>query len=138
MYIVLVFLVIGAVCDIRSRSIPWLLYAVFGTVGVGMFFMSGSEDYMEAAFGILLGIVFVGVSLISGGKLGMGDGLAVLIMGIYLGGSRTAEAMLYAMLISAVISIAILALRKGNKDTALPFVPFLLTGCLVQTIGGGL
>ena len=84
---------------------------------------------------MILGAVFIGVALISGGKLGMGDALAILVIGIYLGGSGSALVVLYAMMITAAFSIVLLIIRRGNRDTALPFMPFLLAGCVLQQIG---
>ena len=135
-----IFLLIATVLDIRSRRIPALLFVIFGAAGiiVRVFVImdqSQSPSIMEALFGIMIGAVFIGISLISDGKLGMGDAIAILVTGIYLTGSGTAFTVLYAMLLSALFSIVLLALHKGTRKTELPFLPFLLAGFLSQQIG---
>ena len=134
----MIFLIFGTVFDIRKRSIPVSLFVVFGIAGIVLGATQGrvSPDLTtDWVFGVILGVVFIAISLISDKKLGMGDALSILIMGIYLGGSDAALAVLYAMMITSVFSIIILAFKKGSRKTELPFMPFLLTGCIIQQIG---
>ncbi|MBQ9606487.1 MAG: prepilin peptidase [Lachnospiraceae bacterium] len=134
MVLLFIFLITGTISDLRSRSIPVLLFIIFGMTGVTEYIISGDRSLMNEAFGVILGVVFIAISVISESKLGMGDALAVLVTGIYLGGSEAACAVLYAMLMTALFSVIILALRKGNRTTALPFLPFLLAGCTLQQV----
>lgn len=133
-----IFLIIGTISDIRKRSIPVLLFILFGTAGTVLRFfeiITENGSAVSWAFGLLPGAVFIGLSLISDKKLGMGDALAVLVTGIYMGGYDAALSVLYAMMITALFSIVILILRKGTRHTEIPFFPFLLTGCILQHVG---
>ncbi|MBQ9359558.1 MAG: prepilin peptidase [Lachnospiraceae bacterium] len=133
-----IFLIISTVFDIKSRTVPAVIFAISGAVGIMAYIATGtylSGGIVDELFGVILGAVFIGVALISGGKLGMGDALAILVIGIYLGGSGSALVVLYAMMITAAFSIVLLIIRRGNRDTALPFMPFLLAGCVLQQIG---
>ncbi|MBQ4482849.1 MAG: prepilin peptidase [Lachnospiraceae bacterium] len=134
--LLLIFLITGTIADIRKRSIPVLLFLIFGIAGVVLFMLTGSVTLTDEIFGILLGIVFVALSHISDGKIGAGDGIAILVSGIFLGGSRAACQTLYGMLGASLISILLLMVRRGNRNTALPFLPFLLTGYLMDKAGG--
>ena len=125
----------GTVSDIRERSIPAMIFFIFGLLGTMEYFVSGRTDLINESFGVILGIVFIAVSYISDSKLGMGDALAILVTGIFLGGTEAACAVLYAMLITAVFSIIILVLRKGTRSTVLPFLPFLLAGYILEKLG---
>ena len=88
--LLLIFLITGTIADIRKRSIPILLFILFGVTGLVFFIMTGSVSFTDEIFGILLGIVFLALCRISDGKIGAGDGMAILISGIFLGGSRAA------------------------------------------------
>lgn len=133
---ILVFLIAGSVADIRKRSIPVLLFPLFGITGLWLYLTQGYVTATEEIFGILLGIVFLALARISDGKFGAGDALAILVLGIYLGGSGAAFSALYGMFCASLVSIALLAFRRGTRDTALPFLPFLLTGYLLDNAGG--
>lgn len=134
----ILFLVIGTVSDLRKRTLPIMLFAVFGLSGIVINITAGQVKAgltVNWLFGFVLGIVFIAISLISDKKLGMGDALAILVTGIYLGGNDSALAVLYAMMVASLFSIVFLVLKKGSGKTELPFMPFLLTGCILQQIG---
>jgi leader peptidase (prepilin peptidase)/N-methyltransferase len=134
----LLFLLTGSVLEIRKKTVPILLLAVSGAAGVLIRLIcwkTGGYNIMEMFMGILLGAVFIGISLISDGKIGMGDALAILTTGIYLGGRAATLSVLDAMIAASFVSIIILFLRKGTRNTALPFLPFLFLGCLIETTG---
>lgn len=129
------FLIPGTIFDIRSRRIPVVLFAASGLMGAAVFAVSmlkGHADVMDELYGLMLGAVFIGLSRISGEKIGMGDALAVLLCGIYMGGYDAAFAVLTAMLLISAASLMLLMTKKGSKDTALPFMPFLLISCILQ------
>ena len=132
------FLIIGTISDIRSRSVSKLLLVASGSSGILISIITGQTEtgsLMNWLYGLLLGGVFIAISLISDNKLGMGDAISILIIGIYLGGCDSALAVLYAMMISAFFSVIIISLKKGSRNTELPFMPFLLSGCILQQIG---
>ncbi|MBO5550730.1 MAG: prepilin peptidase [Lachnospiraceae bacterium] len=131
----LLFLIMGTASDIKKRSIPAAMFLVFGMLGALDFMISGRTAPVNELLGIILGVVFIGISLISDNKLGMGDALAILVTGIFLGGAEASCTVLYAMLITAVFSIIILASGRGSRTTAMPFMPFLLAGYMLDRLG---
>lgn len=132
-----IFLIAGTVFDIRKRQIPVILLTAAGVWGILSYLMGtgwmGGTLWDEIS-GLVMGVVFIGISLISEGKMGMGDAVAILVCGIYLGGAGAAFAVLYALIIAAAASALILALKRGSKKTELPFMPFLLAGCVIGQI----
>ena len=132
-----VFLIAGTIFDIRKRQIPVILLAAAGIWGILSYTVrtgwTGSALWDELS-GLVMGAVFIGISLISDGKMGMGDAIAILVTGIFLGGAGSAFAVLYALISAALISAVMLALKRGNGKTELPFMPFLLMGCLMEKV----
>ena len=126
------FLSAASVCDLKSRRIPLLLLALSGSAGLLIFFMSHTMTPLEEVLGIILGGAFISISLISEGRFGIGDGLAILIAGIHLGGREAGVTCLYAMLMSAMFSVALLMIRRCSKNREVPFVPFLLAGLILH------
>ena len=97
----LLFLILGTVSDIKNRSIPAILFLIFGMLGLLEYMLYGRTALINELMGIILGIVFIAVSIISENRLGMGDALAILVTGVFLGGMEASCALLCAMLISA-------------------------------------
>ena len=132
------FLSIGTVSDIRKRTLPVFLIVVFGAIGL---LISLTADPLNTCTvtgwvsALLPGAVFIGISLISEGKKGMGDALAMLVIGIFLGGRESVLSILYAMLAASVVSIGLLAFKKASRKTELPFMLFLFLGCILERTG---
>ncbi|MCR5775603.1 MAG: prepilin peptidase [Lachnospiraceae bacterium] len=135
--ILFVFLLTGAIVDVKCRRLHIGLIAPFGLVGAGFCAVAAVSDkgaVISAAYGIVLGAVFIGLSKISDEKIGMGDALTILVMGLYLGGYNAAFVVLYAMILTSAVSVFMLMFRLGSKKTELPFLPFLLAGYLLHII----
>ena len=80
--------------------------------------------------------VFVALSLISEGKIGLGDGLLMTVTGLFLGGRQNAFLIMTAMLLSALFSIGYLLSKKGNRKTRFAFVPFMFASFLIRMTAG--
>lgn len=76
------------------------------------------------------------LSYISGGKIGMGDGIVLCITGLGLGFWGNMELFCLALMLAAGLSIILLILRKANRKKSIPFIPFMLTGYLILIFTG--
>ncbi len=119
----------GSVMDIRKKSVP-VAYLIIAAAGsLVMTFL-----YFGEAGEILLGLI-PGVVLLIAGKLsdcvGMADGVMLLVLGAMYGLRDGGELMMYSMLLAAVASVLLIALRHAGKKDTLPFIPFLLAGFIL-------
>jgi Type IV leader peptidase family. len=80
--------------------------------------------------GLTLGFIVILISLITSGKIGLGDGFLLCITGLGLGFWRNLELFAIALFMASVFSIILLALRLANRKNSIPFVPFLFVGYL--------
>lgn len=126
----------GAVWDIRTRKIPYYLLAA-GMLPAVLFLclrtgqsslVSVTGKVTEVLFCFLPGLFLLLLSLITDKKVGMGDGLMLLILGGMEGGRIAGLTFCCGLFLQSLFAVAVLVLRKANKQTALPFVPFLLLG----------
>lgn len=87
------------------------------------------RDHIWLSFGgLLIGLVFVAVSKVTGEKLGYGDSWLLCILGIYLGTWNLLEILLTAWMAAALAAIAVLVLHRCRRGTVLPMVPFIAAG----------
>lgn len=84
--------------------------------------------------GIAVGAAVIILSLVSGGIIGIGDGLVLCVAGIYIGGINTMRLLLTGLFLSSLYALVLLFMhRKRRKDT-IPFIPFLLAAYLILLI----
>lgn len=62
--------------------------------------------------------------------IGEGDAMAVMFIGSVVGAINVLIIMMYSLFVSAIICLVLLVVKKVNKKTEIPFVPFLSIGVL--------
>lgn len=126
-YLLAAFLVINSWVDIRKRRISILSVTVFGIGGIFYEFLNGREIPL-VLLGLIPGFVLLLVSRATDDAVGMGDGLLMLVLGLYLGWGGALEVLLLALFLSALWAGVLLAVLKKRRNYEFPFAPFLLLG----------
>lgn len=136
---VLSFLSVNSYQDIRKGQIFLRVTAVYGLLGV-LYIYLNRQSLMLLLLGAVPGVLLVCIGKASGGALGLGDGLAVLVCGIYMGIWKAVEFITMALLLAAVWAGFLMLIKKKGRKASFPFVPFLLAAyvilCLMQTVEG--
>jgi leader peptidase (prepilin peptidase)/N-methyltransferase len=73
------------------------------------------------------GALFIIIAFLTKQALGYGDGAVILLLGLLLEFNVIITFIMLALLFSAIVSLFILLFKKGNVQTRLPFMPFLLS-----------
>lgn len=84
--------------------------------------------FAAVLLGILPGLIVCAVGVLSRGAIGLGDGILVTIVGLYIGNNRTVMMLAWAFLAAFCWSVFLLLVRKKKRQEAFPFVPFLALG----------
>lgn len=113
--------------DLRCREIHLMSVGFLFLLGFLLQIWEGFL-FLEFMMGMLPGFLLLGISLVTGGALGFGDGLMTLCLGVYLGFWATAETVMAALLLSAAWAGLVLCLKKRKGKDPIAFVPFLLLG----------
>ena len=113
--------------DIRTREVSLLSIVVFGIVGMvrTCFLRTVSVDLV---WNVCMGVAVIGLSIISKGAVGMGDGLLFLSLGTVLPFEELLSAFLLGLFCCCFWGIVVLFLSGKGKKTEMPFVPFLMLG----------
>jgi len=123
----LIFLGINAWMDIRKREISLLIAAIFAVAGaIGSIVSGRSLLQMLIPMGIVL--IFLGLSVITNGAVGMGDVWILLALGLMMDTEEFLGTLCIGMLLAGGWSLILLVIVKKNRHTEIPFVPFLLAG----------
>lgn len=124
-------LISGSFYDIRKKVIPfWILAA--GCVGgvVRCIILAGETGILPALQNVLGGIL-PGAGLLLLGyltekKIGFGDGIVLGIMGILEGGKTAFLTFCIGLFLQSLFAVSLLILKRADKQTQIPFLPFLL------------
>lgn len=112
--------------DIRKKEIQSVRVLCFGIGGILLHLWQRNQSLYSMLGGIAVGAAVIILSLVSGGIIGIGDGLVLCVAGIYIGGINTMRLLLTGLFLSSLYALVLLFMhRKRRKDT-IPFIPFLL------------
>lgn len=128
----ILFLLIQSLHDCRSRTISLRLTAVVAAAGL-LFLIIRQPVASEVLLRLLPGFVLLSAGLLSRGGIGTGDGLVLLTAGLCLPSDAAIAGTGLALFLSALLG-AVLLIRRRSRNTAFPFVPFLLVGCLISLL----
>jgi leader peptidase (prepilin peptidase)/N-methyltransferase len=115
---------------LRKRVYLWI-------IGIGAVLTFVCLPFMEKISiancigGLTVGLVILLISKMTGGKIGMGDGILLCVTGIGLGFWNNLELFGVALFLAAVLSIILMILRVVDRKTSIPFIPFLFAGYLI-------
>ena len=87
----------------------------------------------EMGYSLIPGIFLLILSVVSKESIGIGDGMAVAVLGLWIGGGKTFMVLCAAWTLAGIF--ALICLMKKRKEP-IPFVPFLLLGMEVLLFYG--
>ncbi len=121
------FVIPCCVRDLFRKSIPFWYFASGGAAAVLLCILMppGQEEVPEIALSVLPGAFLLLVCFATGEKIGAGDGIFFVLLGLMV---RDAEKMLVllclSLLFSSAVSAVLLGMGRVRRSTKLPFLPF--------------
>lgn len=134
--IVLGLLGICSLEDVRHKHLTIVYILMFGIGGVILHLFAPVCSIYSILCGMLLGIAMILVSLITRGNVGIGDGMLLLVTGVYLGGYGNLQLLMTGLLLSALWALGLLAFKKKKGKDEIAFAPFLLLAYFVLLFQG--
>ena len=129
-------LVIGLASDLDQRLLPDVLTLPVVPVAL-VYALSGQNPFVGGSI-VLAVIAAIAVPLLlylpsipfGAGAFGMGDVKLLAGVGLLTGVSRLVGSVVFALLLSGVVLIALLATKRIGRKTYVPFGPFFIIGAL--------
>ena len=88
----------------------------FGIGGILLHLWQRNQSLYSMLGGIAVGAAVIILSLVSGGIIGIGDGLVLCVAGIYIGGINTMRLLLTGLFLSSLYALVLLFMhRKRTK-----------------------
>lgn len=113
--------------DLKKREISLVSAGIFAVAGIFGAWYQGKIGWQYAA-AVAVGLIFLAISFMTKGELGMGDSLLIIALGTMLSLEELVMVLMMAMAGCTVYAGVLLLGFRKNRKTQIPFVPFLLLG----------
>ncbi|SHK07539.1 prepilin peptidase [Desulforamulus aeronauticus] len=106
--------------------ITWIAFLPFTTV-----------DYLNSFAGLAAaGGLFLMITFVSKGGLGMGDSKLAAVLGLYLGWPNALLAMFLACFLAGIVGIFLILLKIKSPKDIIPFGPFMALAAFITLLWG--
>lgn len=130
-YIVLGYLFILSVMDIRSKKVP--LIALIFPLAAAIVYGFCTTGFWNLVLGIMPGILLCVLSVCFPKSLGLGDGLLGIICGALYGWRRTCMWFLFGLTMAAAFGICrVIWHRRTESMPLIPFLTIIHIGALLK------
>ena len=140
-WFLLLYLVVLAVYDWKEQKIPLVLVGggLAAELAVNVYRVVYYADnrrwlILSILLGMLPGIYMLTVAYLTG-KAGYGDGITLMNIGMLTNYKTSILLWGFSMVFLSFFSVVLLCLRRANKDTRIPYLPFLTAVYAVELIG---
>ena len=118
--------------DLRKKEISSLPLILLASVGVVLSATSGDWSDWTVILRFLPGGAALLFAWMTRESIGYGDALVILCMGCFLPTEEILNLGMCALTLAGIWALFLLLVRKKNRKTQIPFVPFLVTGYVIM------
>ena len=121
----LAFLGVCCVSDLRLRRVRTLLL-LLSTILVLLFCIFFTKESLWSVLGgVVVGLLFLGISYITKEDMGYADSWLILVLGAYLGLARLTLLLSLSFLGAALLALVGISLKWWRRNGSIAFIPFL-------------
>ena len=117
-----------AVIDLKKREINIVFPIITGVFSVVFMLLSDDVSVASSLIGLAEGVLLIALSFITDGQIGSGDGIILAATGLMLGWKDNLIMFFFSCLISAFVAVGLMGIKKADKKTKIPFIPFMVPG----------
>ena len=120
--------------DIKRKQIEIIPPIVFSIIAIILHIFIGRESIGNLLLGMAIGLIMLILSVVSQGKVGSGDGIILMVTGLFLGAKQNLELLVTGLIFCAIWALILIVVRGKKGNYEIPFIPFLLAAYLVMLI----
>lgn len=131
---IMVFLVLCSIQDIREKRLSVKMLVVSGFLFSGMSLVFEEMPIERRLHSILPGMIAFLLAFLTKEQIGYGDAACLVVLGILVSADSLFGAVMIGLILLSICSMILLAGKRADRKTTLPFLPFLSAGMLWQII----
>lgn len=129
--VIVVFLIPCTITDLKSKTIPIWWTVVFG-ISAMIYQIFWKKQKLEAIlFSMIIGVTLLVAAKISNQRIGYGDGIIFLILGLWIGFWDGISLLFFSLILSSIISVYLIIVRRKGRDYRIPFIPFVTAAYII-------
>lgn len=132
--VLLVVFGITAYRDWKEQNICLYMPISAGIAGVFLHLLYQEHSMADMLLGIGVGGLVVLLAWASREAIGVGDGIMLMVSGIFLGAWGNLELLLTALLFVGAAGLFFAVIKRKERDYRVPFLPFVLVAYLFQLL----
>lgn len=133
-YVLLGTLGVHSIEDMKEKKITVTVTLFSAIIGIILHLIFRNESIYFMLAGVLSGVGILGLSRITGGRIGEGDGMVFMLTGLYIGLEENLCLMGISFLLAAIWGIFRIIVCGCRKEERIPFLPFLFLGYMLMII----
>ena len=116
-----------SIYDVKRKEIHMGVTLLTGGVlaAIRIFQFIHKDVTFEQALGVVPGILVLLLSYFTHGKIGMGDGVVMMVCGTVLSLFENLLLLFLALVLSAAVGAVLMMFRRVKRSYIMPFVPFI-------------
>lgn len=126
-----IYFLAASVYDVKDRKIPMFVSAAAACVlfVIRLYFVCRGEMPVQTAFlGVGIGAALLGVSVLTKGEIGAGDGMMFMVSGLVSGFYENAVLLFVSLVFTAAAGGVLVVVKRVGRKYELPFAPFVFAG----------
>lgn len=128
------FLAICSIQDIKEKRVSVKVFVLSGILFLIMSLLFDKISIEQRMYNMLPGMIAFLLAFLTKEQIGYGDALCLIVLGNIMCSDVLWGAVLGGLMLLSMCSILLLAGKKVNRKTTLPFLPFLSAGVLWQVM----
>ncbi|MCR5210177.1 MAG: hypothetical protein K6C99_08200 [Lachnospiraceae bacterium] len=133
---IFIMLLAGGIKDIKTQKLSYIYMTVFalGSLILSMYlsYKDGIRvDWFERGMALMPGLFFIMISILGKGAVGFADGIVICVLGVVYSLKECTAISMYGILLAALFSVPLIALKKADRHSTIPFIPFLGAGYII-------
>ncbi len=113
--------------DYREKKVNLIIILISGVAAAAAQAIAGQYTAGNLIAGIGVGAAVCLLSAVTKGKVGMGDGLVIVLGGVFLGFEQNFMLCMAALYLAGAAALFLFFMKKRGRNYRMPFVPFVWT-----------
>ena len=131
---IILFLILCSIQDIREKRISLKLLIVFGSIFFIVSILFEEMRLEQRIHNLFPGLAALLISFLTKEQIGYGDAACLIILGSVISAVTLLNAIMGGLILLSICSVVLLAGKRANRKSTLPFIPFLSTGIALQIV----
>lgn len=131
--ILTIYLLICTRSDIKTYTVSFRFSAIVALILIIIRIISNMSDLPDILLSLLPGIILLAIGLITRQSVGYGDGIIFMTTGAGIGSGYIVLLVFISFVLSSFYALFLISKKQSGK-TAIPFVPFILSGFILVNL----